>query len=141
MSSEGKGIQFQQHATSDRATVQSVKLSSLHQHLFQSLSPDDHNMNMIGPSAIISCFFVGFSVAFAPSRTHTSFLGRSLVVSTNVARISTTTTTTTTALSMNLFDRFTRVAKSNLNNILQNLEDPEKIMNQALEDMQVGVVG
>ena len=49
-----------------------------------------------------------------------------------------TTTTTTTALQMNLFDRFTRVAKSNLNNILQNLEDPEKIMNQALEDMQVG---
>jgi hypothetical protein len=38
---------------------------------------------------------------------------------------------------MNLFDRFTRVAKSNINNILKNLEDPEKIMNQALEDMQV----
>ena len=41
------------------------------------------------------------------------------------------------ALQMNLFDRFSRVAKSNLNNILKNLEDPEKIMNQALEDMQV----
>lgn len=35
-----------------------------------------------------------------------------------------------TALHMNLFDRFTRVAKSNLNNILQSLEDPEKIMTQ-----------
>jgi hypothetical protein len=33
-------------------------------------------------------------------------------------------------LHMNLFDRFTRVAKSNLNNILKNLEDPEKIMTQ-----------
>ena len=43
-----------------------------------------------------------------------------------------------TALQMNLFDRFSRVAKSNLNNILNNLEDPEKIMNQAVEDMQVG---
>ena len=43
----------------------------------------------------------------------------------------------TTALSMNLFDRFSRVAKSNLNNILRQLEDPEKIMSQALEDMQV----
>jgi phage shock protein A len=43
------------------------------------------------------------------------------------------------ALQMNLFDRFTRVAKSNLNNILKNLEDPEKIMSQALEDMQVSV--
>jgi len=42
---------------------------------------------------------------------------------------------------MNLFDRFSRVAKSNLNNILQNLEDPEKIMNQAVEDMQKDLVG
>ena len=41
------------------------------------------------------------------------------------------------ALQMNLFDRFARVAKSNINNILKNLEDPEKIMTQALEDMQV----
>lgn len=41
------------------------------------------------------------------------------------------------ALHMNLFDRFQRVAKANLNNVLQNLEDPEKIMTQALEDMQV----
>eukprot|EP00429_Kryptoperidinium_foliaceum_P031658 CAMPEP_0176152986 /NCGR_PEP_ID=MMETSP0120_2-20121206/78141_1 /TAXON_ID=160619 /ORGANISM="Kryptoperidinium foliaceum, Strain CCMP 1326" /LENGTH=320 /DNA_ID=CAMNT_0017490015 /DNA_START=179 /DNA_END=1141 /DNA_ORIENTATION=- len=43
-------------------------------------------------------------------------------------------------LQMNLFDRFSRVAKSNLNNILKNLEDPEKIMNQALEDMQNDLV-
>jgi hypothetical protein len=42
-----------------------------------------------------------------------------------------------TALSMGLFDRFTRVAQANLNGILQSLEDPEKIMGQALEDMQV----
>ena len=42
-----------------------------------------------------------------------------------------------TALHMNLFDRFTRVAKSNLNNILQNLEDPEKIMTQ----VQIVVTG
>ena len=50
-------------------------------------------------------------------------------------------TSPATALYMannNLFDRFSRVAKSNLNNILKNLEDPEKIMSQALEDMQVG---
>jgi hypothetical protein len=40
---------------------------------------------------------------------------------------------------MNLFDRFSRVAKSNLNNILKTLEDPEKIMTQALEDMQVSL--
>lgn len=45
-----------------------------------------------------------------------------------------------TALSMNLFDRFTRVAKSNINNVLKSLEDPEKIMNQAVEDMQNDLV-
>ena len=45
--------------------------------------------------------------------------------------------TTSSALQMNLFDRFQRVAKSNINNVLKNLEDPEKILNQALEDMQV----
>lgn len=44
------------------------------------------------------------------------------------------------SLSMNLFDRFSRVAKSNLNNILQNLEEPEKILNQAVEDMQKDLV-
>jgi len=45
-----------------------------------------------------------------------------------------------TALSMNLFDRFQRVAKSNINNILQSLEEPEKILNQAVEDMQTDLV-
>lgn len=38
---------------------------------------------------------------------------------------------------MNLFDRFSRVAKANINSVLKNLEDPEKILNQAVEDMQV----
>uniref|UniRef100_A0A7S1YG23 PspA/IM30 family protein n=1 Tax=Grammatophora oceanica TaxID=210454 RepID=A0A7S1YG23_9STRA len=46
----------------------------------------------------------------------------------------------TVSLQMNLFDRFTRVAKSNINNLLKNLEDPEKIMNQAVEDMQSDLV-
>jgi len=41
---------------------------------------------------------------------------------------------------MNLFDRFSRVAKSNINNVLKNLEDPEKIMSQAVEDMQGDLV-
>jgi len=45
-----------------------------------------------------------------------------------------------TALSMNLFDRFQRVAKSNINNVLKGLEDPEKILNQAVEDMQTDLV-
>jgi len=41
---------------------------------------------------------------------------------------------------MNLFDRFQRVAKSNINSVLKSLEDPEKIMTQALEDMQTDLV-
>ena len=61
--------------------------------------------------------------------SHGSFVGRPLQVATTPA--------SPTALSMNLFDRFTRVAKANLNNVLKNLEDPEKIMTQAVEDMQV----
>lgn len=46
----------------------------------------------------------------------------------------------TTALQMNLFDRFVRVTKANLDGVLKTLEDPEKIMTQALEDMQNDLV-
>ena len=45
-----------------------------------------------------------------------------------------------TALQMNLFDRFFRVTKSNLNLILNSLEDPEKILSQATADMQNDLV-
>lgn len=41
---------------------------------------------------------------------------------------------------MGLVDRFMRVAKGNINAVLQNLEAPEKIMNQAVEDMQKDLV-
>lgn len=46
----------------------------------------------------------------------------------------------TTALSMNMFDRFARVAKGSINDVLKKIEDPEKIMNQAIEDMQGDLV-
>lgn len=45
-----------------------------------------------------------------------------------------------TALNANLLDRIARVARSNVNNALKNLEDPEKIMEQALTDMQRDLV-
>ncbi len=48
--------------------------------------------------------------------------------------------TSTTSLQMNLFDRFARVAKSNLNDIANKLEDPEKIMDQAINEMQVSLL-
>jgi len=50
------------------------------------------------------------------------------------------TSRATSALQMNLFDRFVRVAKSNVDSVLQKVEDPEKIMNQAVEDMQNDLV-
>ena len=71
--------------------------------------------------------------AFAPSSS-SSFIPR------NTLSTQATSAHSTTALSMNLFDRFSRVAKSNLNNVLKSLEDPEKIMNQAVEDMQGDLV-
>jgi len=42
--------------------------------------------------------------------------------------------------SGNLFDRFARVAKANVNSVLKKLEDPEKVMEQALDDMQSDLV-
>lgn len=47
----------------------------------------------------------------------------------------------TTTLSMvnngNLFDRFTRVVKSNINKFVSSIENPEKVIVQAVDDMQV----
>lgn len=68
-----------------------------------------------------------------------SFTRRGMQVAAPSAQIS-TQRSSGSALSMNLFDRFTRVAKSNINNVLKSLEDPEKIMNQAVEDMQNDLV-
>jgi hypothetical protein len=91
--------------------------------------------NLLFAMVLLSIFTDAY---ITTSVSRSSFVGRQrhiLAPSTVVQRTSTVTTTTT--LHMNLFDRFSRVAKSNLNNILQSLEDPEKIMTQALEDMQV----
>jgi phage shock protein A len=43
-------------------------------------------------------------------------------------------------LQANLFDRFFRVARGNLNSALSQFEDPEKVMDQALIDMQNDIV-
>ena len=44
------------------------------------------------------------------------------------------------SLHMNLADRFFRVVKSNVNSIISNLEDPEKVLDQAVNDMQNDLV-
>ena len=42
--------------------------------------------------------------------------------------------------AMNLFDRAVRVAKANVNKVLEKMEDPEKVLNQAVEDLQKDLV-
>lgn len=74
----------------------------------------------------------GGAAAFAPSKPP----GTSSFAGTSVYTSPITYPSSNTALQMNLVDRFFRVAKSNLNLVLNSLEDPEKIINQATEDMQ-----
>jgi len=45
-----------------------------------------------------------------------------------------------TALQANMFDRLIRVSKANANNILNKFENPEKLIAQAVEDMQNDLV-
>lgn len=85
----------------------------------------------------LGTLFVASSDAFAPA---SSFIPRPAAVNIREIKvfcpIPATRAAPNTALQMNLFDRFVRVTKGNLNNVLENLESPEKIMNQAMEDMQ-----
>jgi phage shock protein A len=44
------------------------------------------------------------------------------------------------SLQMNMYDRFARVVKSNVNQVISNMEDPEKVLDQAVADMQNDLV-
>jgi len=39
-----------------------------------------------------------------------------------------------------MLDRFFRVVKSNVNSVIQSLEDPEKVLDQAVNDMQSDLI-
>mmetsp|Transcript_33811 Transcript_33811/g.48061 ORF Transcript_33811/g.48061 Transcript_33811/m.48061 type:complete len:307 (-) Transcript_33811:934-1854(-) len=78
--------------------------------------------------------------AFAPSTVGSSFIQTRNAFGQRRTSNTVRSAGSSTALQMNLFDRFQRVAKANLNNVLKNLEDPEKIMSQAVEDMQNDLV-
>ena len=88
-------------------------------------------MTRFTTAAVLCVTMVAFSEAFLGPQFYPSRPG---------AAATRQSASNVVALQMNLFDRFSRVAKSNLNNILKNLEDPEKIMSQALEDMQVSLL-
>ena len=87
-------------------------------------------------------FTLTSAMIMALAATSEAFISPSFVTSKNAMQITSQRSaySSSSALQMNLFDRFSRVAKSNLNNVLKNLEDPEKIMTQALEDMQNDLV-
>lgn len=68
-----------------------------------------------------------------PSSSHIS--GRGARPSTHQSSSS-----SSTVLHANLVDRFIRVTRGNLNSILSKFEDPEKVMDQALVDMQNDIV-
>lgn len=87
-------------------------------------------MTRLSTAAAALLAIVSGASAFAPPSVRSSFTQTR-------APFVAVPSSSSSALQMNLFDRFQRVAKSNINNVLKNLEDPEKIMTQALEDMQV----
>mmetsp|Transcript_16584 Transcript_16584/g.47511 ORF Transcript_16584/g.47511 Transcript_16584/m.47511 type:complete len:333 (-) Transcript_16584:75-1073(-) len=53
---------------------------------------------------------------------------------------SSSSSSSSTVLHANLVDRFIRVTRGNVNSILSKFEDPEKVMDQALVDMQNDIV-
>lgn len=80
------------------------------------------------------------AVVMAPSSKSSMIMPPPIPTNRNInnhgTNLDATTATSSTALQMNLFDRFVRVTKGNMNKVLSSLEAPEKIMNQAVDDMQ-----
>lgn len=79
-----------------------------------------------------------FVVPVAPvmARAASSFSGRRV----SVARPARRTRPSARGPQMNLFDRFFRVIRANVNQVLSGMEDPEKILNQTVTDMQGDLV-
>ena len=126
-------FRFLWHATSQRQTCSMISLvgTQINPH-----KPTQIHWKMhINTAVIVGASLAASSNAFSTSSSFT----RQLPPSRYHDQPSAYRSTASTALSMNLFDRFQRVAKSNINNVLKSLEDPEKIMNQAVEDMQVSL--
>lgn len=72
------------------------------------------------------------------SSTTSAFAGRRI----NRPRYSTTAVrrARSCTIQMNLFDRFFRVIRANVNQVVTGMEDPEKILNQTVTDMQGDLV-
>lgn len=91
------------------------------------------------PVAFTVLAFSAFSEidAFAPTaHTRGSFVSSPRIAVSH----STIESSTTLAMRGNLVDRFVRVFNANVNKIVSGLEDPEKVIYQAVEDMQTDLV-
>lgn len=117
--------------------------------LAQESTPQVSQKNMVIPSVALSksilltsCLFVGLVIfpvkAFlAPQtnlRTSVAFQETQVLSPNPVATPS--PRLHTMELQANFIDRFLRVARGNLNSVVSRFEDPEKVMDQALVDMQ-----
>jgi hypothetical protein len=89
--------------------------------------------------AVASSLFAsaaGFAPSFVPSlranNAQTSFVSRSLLPTSVSDR-----RRTCLAVNMNIGERFFRLVKANVNEMLNKAEDPEKMLTTIVEDMQV----
>ncbi|XP_076932699.1 membrane-associated protein VIPP1, chloroplastic [Bidens hawaiensis] len=82
---------------------------------------------------------VGFCSTFPTNRT--SFLGSGVgALKVSGIRLARPNTTRCHGIRMNLFDRFARVVKSYANALISTFEDPEKILEQAVTEMNDDLV-
>ena len=114
----------------------------------------NRNQTSLAAAIILSsCVFVG--EAFVPTFPTQSQVGasccghrpvhhahKSSFAGTQAVVMGSVSTGTGTSLSMmggngNLFDRFSRVLRSNINKLVSSIENPEKVIVQAVDDMQV----
>ena len=83
----------------------------------------------------------GRTEAFVPVSPGAPSLTRNAPVATPVSSTPySTMTSSSLAMKGNLVDRFIRVFNANINKVVSGLEDPEKVIVQAVEDMQVSKI-
>eukprot|EP00172_Hildenbrandia_rubra_P002920 Plantae.Rhodophyta-Hildenbrandia_rubra.ctg4159.p1 GENE.Plantae.Rhodophyta-Hildenbrandia_rubra.ctg4159~~Plantae.Rhodophyta-Hildenbrandia_rubra.ctg4159.p1 ORF type:complete len:330 (+),score=57.85 Plantae.Rhodophyta-Hildenbrandia_rubra.ctg4159:2041-3030(+) len=69
-----------------------------------------------------------------------AFCGRRLAAPALRARVMVDFERKTSTIQMNLFERFFRVIRATINQLVSGMEDPEKILNQTVTDMQGDLV-
>ena len=87
---------------------------------------------------LVACGVFGGIEAFAPVGPGAStFTRHSKMTASGMVGSGIPHSSTTLAMKGNLVDRFIRVFNANVNKFVSGLEDPEKVIVQAVDDMQV----